>query len=97
MTGVRLRIIAFVCEGGVIHTVQDEGFSSFGRVFRSNPAGCRWVVTWGEGEYRVYDLDDVMQLADGDFTKSFHPGKYHVFACEEAALAAAALLPARDS
>jgi hypothetical protein len=92
--GQRYKLIAYVCEGGVVHSVDDEGFSTFSRVFRDNPAGCRWAVVWSCGEYQVHDIFDAKMGERGDV---FFPGRYHAFTTEEAAITAAMMLPATGS
>jgi hypothetical protein len=93
-TAQRFKRIAYVCEGAVIHRVDDEGFSTFSRVFRDNPDGCRWVVVWTVGEYRVYDIFDALM---GERADVFLPGRYHAFTTEDAAMTAAVMLPATSS
>lgn len=89
----RYRIIAYVCEGGVIHERREEGSSTFSRVFTMNPDGCRYAVVSFRDEYHVYDMFDVKMSGHGEF----FPGKYHVFSDEDAALTAAVMLPATDN
>ena len=93
-TILRHRLIAYVCEGGVVHQIDDEGVSTFSRIFRSNPAGCRWVVVQTLDRYRVYDIYDAKMGDRGPDV--FLPGRYHAFDTEDAAMMAATMLPARD-
>jgi len=86
----RYRLIAYVCEGGVVHEVHEEGRSTFSRVFRNNPDGCRYAVVQCGGEFWVFDIYDAKMGLRGDM---FFPGRYHVLPTEDAAIAAATMLP----
>lgn len=88
----RYRIIAYVCEGGVVHERREEGACEFSRVFRMNPDGCRYAVVGVGGEFHVYDIFDCKMHVD-----AFYPGRHFVFPTEDAAIAAAVLLPATNN
>jgi hypothetical protein len=93
-TILRVRIIAYVCEGGVVHDKREEGVSTFSRMFRLNPDGCRYAVVGVQDKFHVYDIFDCKMGERGDV---FLPGRHFVFPTEDAAIAAAALLPATDN
>jgi hypothetical protein len=84
----RYRIVAYVCEGGVVYEVNDLGHSSFQRFYTNNPDGCRYGVAEVDGEVRAYDFFDC--AFDGTFQAQ--PGEYRVFPNESAAVVACALL-----
>jgi hypothetical protein len=83
----RYRIVAYVCEGGVVYEVNDLGHSDFQRFYVHNPDGCRYGVAEVGDEVRAYDFFDC--TFDGSFRAQ--PGAYQSFPDENTAVMACAL------
>ena len=88
MTDERFRVVAYACDGGVVHEVNDLGFSAFRDVYVRNPSGCRYAVAeTTAGSYRVFDLWSCP--LDEYFRADI--GKYRDFDTEDAAVMACVL------
>lgn len=88
MTDERYRVVAYVCEGGVVHETHDLGFSVFHAVYTRNPEGCRYAVTeLSGGQWRVFDL---WSCPLDEYFRA-EVGKYRDFETEDAAIMACVL------
>jgi len=87
----RGRLLAYACEGGVVHERSQQGFVTFGTIFFNRPHECRFAVvepymanTHGE-TYWAVDLLDLHQLPAGEYVN----GAFYEFPDPDAATLAA--------
>ena len=62
MTGERYRLLAYMCEGGVLHPVNDEGMSAVYDIFVRRPSRCKYAIVQHLDEFHVADLFTVRWL-----------------------------------
>jgi hypothetical protein len=89
MTEHRLKLIAFVCSGGVVRETGDIGTSTFAEIFCRNAFGdgCQFAVVLCGDEVRAYDL----YTALFDKFRRPYPGTFVTYPTLDAAYAGCAL------
>lgn len=93
---MRYRLVAFVCDGGVVRYSGDLGTSTFHEIFVRREDMCRWAVLMevGPNAREGYIRADMYNCRTaGEHSEWFHVvlGEHHVFSTEEAALMGAVL------
>lgn len=87
MSQRRYRIIAYVCEGGVVHPTNNIGYANDTQVILLNNHDCRYAVVETGGEYRAYDLHEFDVARNFAMTLT----AFRSFPTEDAAIMACAL------
>jgi hypothetical protein len=89
MTEPRLRLIAFVCAGGVVRETGDLGTTTFAEIFLRNAFGdcCQFAIVLCGDEVRAYDLHTTLF----DEFRRPYPGKFITYPNLDAAYAGCVL------
>lgn len=90
MTDTRYRLRAFVCDGGVVHDVNDEGYSTLTNIFMRRDGGCRYAVVEDTTGVLVVDLFDLRWAGPDRFAMAV--GAHQRHATLDAAIMATLLL-----
>jgi len=93
---LRGLVIAYVCEGGVMHPTNDMGERLLEHVYAYRPKGCRYVVMKVRKKYWMIDLNDLhmhkVSVHATTPTDICAPGYHRIFDNEDAAIAAAVMI-----
>lgn len=86
MSDARYRVVAYVCDGGVVREVNDLGFSLPRDFYARNRDGCRYAVTeTSDGVFRVFDMwefhfDEMFRAVEGPY-RDFDTEDAAIMAC----------------
>ena len=91
----------YMCEGGVHHPSQTEGYTTLEDIFALRPPTCRYAILQHRGNFIVADMYDVRWMTkiagegfDGEpvrYERQLILGTYHTHPTYDAAVMAAAL------
>jgi hypothetical protein len=84
----RYRMVAYVCEGGIVYPARTEGSVLFRNIVWDNHHSCRFAVVTVLREVRAYDLNEILFGA----ALEPYPGPYRVYPTADAAIMGCALL-----
>lgn len=90
---MRMRLIAYVCDGSCVKRQDDEGVSHLRSIYIRRPDGCRWAIVQVLDMFWAIDLYDCSMDYDepGERLPTVVYGKHLIFPTEDAAIAAAIL------